>query len=737
MKKAEMTVDFNEMVDEIEQGQILLPDFQRKFSWTGKEVQAKLAASVLCKMPIGSILLLKLPANEYAVRRIGSNDLEDFRIEKGEEREFLLDGQQRVTVMVNLFSNLIHEQKTSRIDSLKRRGFLGIAKPSRKEKYEDDDWGLKSLHFPLADPEKDSPDLLTEDIADTIFLQDFAKNKPAPYSPYGEEKDNQLLSYCLTGQEGFYLIPLYLLVKRKNEKIRHGNQRLLQRILQEIAKSQETRLVQEYDGMATREAKEEWLKTFFGEESERENLLEKRDDLMEMIQRRSEDWAKDMEGYLRSCLAGMHLHVMGVPNSSRSKAIEVFENMNRGGVKLSAFDLVMARGARNNRDFRKNLDRECAREGIYRAENVPARIRSYYEDYKRQKQAEKGVFNALCDMNCIDENGEYSKIFQDTFLNVLSLQCHRRKKLLHHNYREEMGREKILNLTSQEINENFAPCCRALDQAAFFLKARCGVRSITEVNYKLMYTVLSYLFLEDEVCQSEKVWNLLAAWYWNIIFSGGYNRDQNTQAAKDMKFLETIIREGKDSDKYVESIHEKAWKASDFSDKDFLLYRIGKETDNYPKEVLGQYICQFYLSEGYDDVLPNEEGQAVFLCTFADDKTTGKLEKHHMIPKASFQSVREAKRWLKTSDGKKNIVNSPLNTVFISERANKRIAACDYACYVGYLQSPSIYALDFPTRIEISEEQEISTILEVRFKRLEVNLQKKTREWMRDWQGGV
>lgn len=102
MKKAEMTVDFNEMVDEIEQGQILLPDFQRKFSWTGKEVQAKLAASVLCKMPIGSILLLKLPANEYAVRRIGSNDLEDFRIEKGEEREFLLDGQQKVTGNYNL-----------------------------------------------------------------------------------------------------------------------------------------------------------------------------------------------------------------------------------------------------------------------------------------------------------------------------------------------------------------------------------------------------------------------------------------------------------------------------------------------------------------------------------------------------------------------------------------------------------------------------------------------------------
>lgn len=59
------------VIEQINKNEILLPDFQRNFVWKDEEQQKKLVASVLCKMPIGSILLLQANPNEYAAKVIG------------------------------------------------------------------------------------------------------------------------------------------------------------------------------------------------------------------------------------------------------------------------------------------------------------------------------------------------------------------------------------------------------------------------------------------------------------------------------------------------------------------------------------------------------------------------------------------------------------------------------------------------------------------------------------------
>ena len=58
--------DFTEIISKIEKKEIVLPDFQREFVWKSEEEQCKLVASVLARMPIGSILLLKSKHDEYA-----------------------------------------------------------------------------------------------------------------------------------------------------------------------------------------------------------------------------------------------------------------------------------------------------------------------------------------------------------------------------------------------------------------------------------------------------------------------------------------------------------------------------------------------------------------------------------------------------------------------------------------------------------------------------------------------
>ena len=100
--------DFKEIVRDIDNKKILLPDFQRDFVWKDEERQKKIVASVLTKMPIGSILLLTSSADEYCSKVIGKNaDLDASDIV--ENVDFLLDGQQRITVLTNVFSNVIHD----------------------------------------------------------------------------------------------------------------------------------------------------------------------------------------------------------------------------------------------------------------------------------------------------------------------------------------------------------------------------------------------------------------------------------------------------------------------------------------------------------------------------------------------------------------------------------------------------------------------------------------------------
>ena len=65
---ADNVSDFKELVRDIESKKILLPDFQRDFVWKDEEKQKKIVASVLTKMPIGSILLLTSKADDIVQR---------------------------------------------------------------------------------------------------------------------------------------------------------------------------------------------------------------------------------------------------------------------------------------------------------------------------------------------------------------------------------------------------------------------------------------------------------------------------------------------------------------------------------------------------------------------------------------------------------------------------------------------------------------------------------------------
>ena len=78
----------------IENGNILIPQFQRNFVWK-KADAAKLLDSILKGYPIGSFILWETKSRLRSVKKIGNIDLPSAK--SGESVYYVLDGQQRVT----------------------------------------------------------------------------------------------------------------------------------------------------------------------------------------------------------------------------------------------------------------------------------------------------------------------------------------------------------------------------------------------------------------------------------------------------------------------------------------------------------------------------------------------------------------------------------------------------------------------------------------------------------------
>lgn len=233
-------------INKIKKNEILLPDFQRQFVWKEEEMQHKLVASVLTKMPIGSILLLKSKdAHDYSCKPLGAKDpIPSEQLPSGAV-EFLLDGQQRMTVLANVFSDAIFQltpQSNNLIapSALKRRFYLAV--PKYGNDAFPDLFGLHSLSFPMRTPDSDEPEFLTQDILPFIRVVPFnvKRDNGKCYNPYSRPIPrmlSELETYCPSVEDGWSYIPLYLLVENETISLNHTT---LNNIIVSIAKSVST-----------------------------------------------------------------------------------------------------------------------------------------------------------------------------------------------------------------------------------------------------------------------------------------------------------------------------------------------------------------------------------------------------------------------------------------------------------------------------------------------------------------
>jgi len=87
----------SEFMRHIAEGQYKLPNFQRQWVWEDQQVQ-KLISSVCAGEPIGSLMLMKRGATDFGFRPFyGADDA------PGEPSHLVMDGQQRLTALFNVF----------------------------------------------------------------------------------------------------------------------------------------------------------------------------------------------------------------------------------------------------------------------------------------------------------------------------------------------------------------------------------------------------------------------------------------------------------------------------------------------------------------------------------------------------------------------------------------------------------------------------------------------------------
>lgn len=211
-------------------------------------------------------------------------------------------------------------------------------------------FGIRTLDFRFDVSNGEEPDFLTADITDYIECRPFLASEydEKPYMP-GQRYDDKLDDYCFA-TPGIYLIPLYLLVGSgsKDDKLR--KKRLLAIIKR--MRDQITESISTYHFNLDVEAKQEFAFSIIIDSLDRKkysDASDKDEKFESLIIEKAELWEDYFQKYLYSCIEKMKLNKIEMPEGSRARAIDIYENMNMGGLSLSTLDLVAARVASGKR----------------------------------------------------------------------------------------------------------------------------------------------------------------------------------------------------------------------------------------------------------------------------------------------------------------------------------------------------------------------------------------------------
>lgn len=754
-------VNFYELIKLIEEDRIVLPDFQRGFVWKDKNKQKALIASVLTKLPIGTILLLEIEKNTYRCKKIGFKNRKPDIPDDQNKVLALLDGQQRVTVLTSFFSNelyVIGDSSEFVSPSLKRRYFLRC--PKIKDLLDKKDlFGARKLIAPeeIQKSQNQYPDYSTDEIISYIACIDNIKYKEIIYEDISNVNIDNLIEFCTSSSEtnDGYLIPLYYLYGAAN-KSNMNHRKRLEKIIERIAEKYKNEII---DLLKTQGEIRDFIITECFEETEdgkaiAEDIksalvteLQNEDSdiyikLTELLQNRSTQWARDISEFLESCVLKLELYKIEVNQANILRAIDIYQNLNLGGKALDIFDLILARAAiQSDNENLLDVVKGCLIENHiqdYKAfvKDCAPKIQTEYNSYL-DNQTEYSAAMQLGAWNQIEN--ELAVSFCKALMSVTGTLYHfwndESEQVIFADDRVKAFTSKVtkseylLKIEPEKIDPLIRLACKGLDRACIFLQLRCGIRSVTEIQYKLVFVILAVIFSKDDWFHNKKVCDYLEAWYWGSIFSGSFKIEQNAAFQDNLKnilqLLNEVEKEPVAKPEYIINICNKTFCDDKFANEEILL------VDNQfvePEEILKKSICHFYLAKTYSDILKNNANDKYKQkqnSVFSECKNGETLQYHHIMPIGELGTIyKDIDKKLNESGRKdrSNKYNSPLNFMLISSLANRLILNSPLSYYIKFCDNSPLTEMGIQQGITDSNikdtNKEIDKMLHKRYQKL-------------------
>ncbi len=740
-----------DIFEKINNGTLLLPDFQRDYKW-GAEKQRNLLASLLLKFPVGSTLILNGKSTDFAARKIG--ELKQSDIEHEFECEYLLDGQQRTTTLYNAFNNTycvhelvsnigelskdtksqaketLKEEVSKKANSLKFRWFLKLPDGTSLTNEISDIFGAKKLTFEPSVIDNYEPEDITGIIKEHKFSE---KNLMSTkwFSPFYEldflhsgKSQKQFATDFVNNCVSEGLIPLFLI----GESSDPTKSRIITRVLEKIAQKNSQVIKDELDDDI------ELL-----EQYDFDGVLEEYDSIEDVVAAGNDfsvlvdnifnalekKWVSEVHDYLVKELYNEY-ELLSIETNDIRRAIPIFCHLNEGGMKLDDFDLLAARAA-------KKIDGD---EEAYSLSHV---VRNVMRDKLKlcSPLQHETLSSGLLDLSNFDsmEDGLPTSYIKSAILSVCSLLAYGKQEQFFDSPTKELTKDKakskaLLSLSTTQIRDNIETAVIAVLRAFAFLAIRCGVYGSKKLHYTLMIQPIAFAFTQEKYWEDSRSLNKIEHWYWSSLFSGAYLYDQSSVVIQDlnnlMRWLET------DEESELKSRELAILKHPDYSSKELLLMR-GSEA---PKEAIRSAILQFILSQNPFDLTSDKMSKikSFAICDETKDVkllAQNSLHDHHIIPVDIAKKLGENSEAVRSNIT--HILNSPLNRLLISAEANLKIGSLDPARYFALLGENGLNSKEILRSNAIPEsfvevntdkcsEADILPIIEERFELLSTKL---------------
>lgn len=397
-------------------------------------------------------------------------------------------------------------------------------------------------------------------------------------------------------------------------------------------------------------------------------------------------WGMHLCEYLRKCIEDIRLYEIAISVNDKKRAIDIYENLNLGGKSLSVFDLILAKASRHTQEkgnlftqIVDDIERDHREEYTSFVEKCSPGQKNSYKNHIADSDK---PYSAVGRIGCWDKSQkELSATYIKALMNLLGIidyfsegdpgfSLRDAEKIQNLNVKVTK-REYLLQIPSEKIYGYVEVACQGLDRAALFLQMRCGIRKLGEIHYNLMWVILGTVFLDEAWFEDSEVLDYMEVWYWSAILSGEFKIEQNRAFIRNLQNVLSEIQNIKESDKtFTKALCNNVLTDKKFADRDIVLM---KNPSVYPEEVIGNTICQFYLSETYSDILkPLPEKNDYQPQTLSALNHSVKLQKHHIMPIGSLSVKYKDANKTTESRRKDNSspYNSPLNFLLISEKAN-------------------------------------------------------------------